>query len=379
MPNPRMIHDIQVAVSRLAAKAAQLVFNETTNMAESWMHVRSKFDGGKVINRSQSGSWEHRCMGAGLQHNNGKQWGPATWSKLTTSPPNNIFLTTAENSARIANKDHMRKSTEKVKAKRRKSKYSGNSNSLAARKAYNRHDNEVEPDDVTDDVSPDILTEMKRSYYDTKVVVTKEEAMEIECTTRDQSGSDEWRAERRKRLTASRVGGILKMRKTTSRANKVKELLYSRFRGNEATRYGVLMEDQARTEYITHQQEHKDPGVNVRGCGLFISLNNPWLAATPDGIVDDPSEELNPEGLLEIKCPHSKRNMTLAEACSTSSFCLTGKEKGIHNLKRRHDYYQVQCQLYCVNKEWCDFVVRTEKDMHIQRIYRDREWWDKQH
>ena len=38
------------------------------------MHVRAKFDGGKVVNRSQSGSWEHHCMGAGLQHNMGKEW-----------------------------------------------------------------------------------------------------------------------------------------------------------------------------------------------------------------------------------------------------------------------------------------------------------------
>ena len=61
--NPRMMHDIQVAVGRLVTKASQLIDNETTNMAESWMHVRSKYDGGKVINRSQSGSWEHRCKG----------------------------------------------------------------------------------------------------------------------------------------------------------------------------------------------------------------------------------------------------------------------------------------------------------------------------
>ena len=44
--------------------------------------------------------------------------------------------------------------------------------------------------------------------------------------------------ERRKRLTASNVGSIAKMRKTTKRSNKVKGLLYSSFRGNVATLYG---------------------------------------------------------------------------------------------------------------------------------------------
>ena len=81
--DPRLYHDIQVLVSRLVSKASQLIGNETTNLAESWMHIRSKFDGGKVINRSQSGSWEHRCMGAGLRQNLGREWGPLTNYRFT--------------------------------------------------------------------------------------------------------------------------------------------------------------------------------------------------------------------------------------------------------------------------------------------------------
>lgn len=81
----KMIHDIQVALGRLVSKVPQLIGNDTTNLAESWMHVRSKYEGGKVINRSQSGSWEHRCMGAGLQLNQGKEWGPTAWTKMTHS------------------------------------------------------------------------------------------------------------------------------------------------------------------------------------------------------------------------------------------------------------------------------------------------------
>ena len=41
--------------------------NFTTNLAEGYMHIRSKFDGGKQINRSQSGFWEARCAGAALR------------------------------------------------------------------------------------------------------------------------------------------------------------------------------------------------------------------------------------------------------------------------------------------------------------------------
>lgn len=77
--NSELDLDIQVLLSRLIGKADQLLGNVTTNLAESWMHIRTKFDGGKVINRSQSGSWEHRCMGAGLRQNKGRQWGPQVW------------------------------------------------------------------------------------------------------------------------------------------------------------------------------------------------------------------------------------------------------------------------------------------------------------
>ena len=67
----KLHHDIQTILARLVSKADQLIDNVTTNVAESWMHIRTKYDGGKVINRSQSGSWEHRCMGAGLQASSG--------------------------------------------------------------------------------------------------------------------------------------------------------------------------------------------------------------------------------------------------------------------------------------------------------------------
>jgi len=73
--NSKLHIDIQVILSRLVGKAEQSIYNVTTILAEAWMHVHSKFDGGKDINRSQSGSWEHRCMGAGIQHNFGKEWG----------------------------------------------------------------------------------------------------------------------------------------------------------------------------------------------------------------------------------------------------------------------------------------------------------------
>ena len=185
--NPKLHHDIQTILTRLVRKAGQLVDNVTTNIAESWMHIRSNFDGGKVVNWSQSGSWEHRCMGAGLQQNMGKQWGPSTWSKMTESYPNQIFTDTAEHSAKKLKRDNERKGTDEVKAKRRKSKYTCNEDdTVAARKAYSRHDGDVLPDEIDDDVSPELLEKLKNGYYETKVVITPE-ARVIERETIDQS------------------------------------------------------------------------------------------------------------------------------------------------------------------------------------------------
>ncbi len=101
------------------------------------MHIRSKFDGGKVINRSQSGSWQRRCMGAGLRQNMGKEWGPEIWKQMATTSPNKIYTNTTNHSA---------------KESRRRSKYSRTDDTPAARRAYSRRDNGVSPDEVNEDI-----------------------------------------------------------------------------------------------------------------------------------------------------------------------------------------------------------------------------------
>ncbi len=41
----------------------------------------------------------------------------------------------------------------------------------------------------------------------------------------------------------------------------------------------------------------------------------------------------------------------------------------------RNYFIQVQCQLFCSKQTHCDFVVWTEKDIHIERIYLNEEFW----
>ena len=374
--NQKMLHDIQTLLSRLVGKARQLIDNETTNIAESWMHIRSKFDGAKVINRSQSGSWEHCCMGSALQQNIGKQWGPQVWQNITNSTPNTVFAETAKLSADKQKKNKKRKEREDVKAKRRSRKYARTEDDThAARRAYRRQDGDIAPDECSGDVPPEHLEQLKSGFYEAKVVVTASQANEIERGTVDQVDNDQWLVERRKRITASNVGSIIKMRKTTRRSNKVKQLLYTRFKGNAATRYGIDNEDATRAKYITHMRQNGHTDLTVESCGLFVSVSNPWLTGTPDGLVNDPDSP-QPLGLVEMKNPHSAKSKTLKEATTNPAFCLQ-EEGNSYKLKRKHDYFhQIQCQLHCTNREWCDFVVNTDKEMHVERIYRDGLWWE---
>ena len=127
-----MYCDIQVIIGHLIAKAPQLlgksciqymlhhshiyshlillpIFrskgNFTTNLAELWMHVRCKFDGGKQVNRSQGGAWEGRCAGAGLRQNFGPHWGPKAWQTITGEVASSVFKDVSQGRSRKVEKD----------------------------------------------------------------------------------------------------------------------------------------------------------------------------------------------------------------------------------------------------------------------------------
>ena len=49
------------------------------------------------------------------------------------------------------------------------------------------------------------------------------------------------------------------------------------------------MEAETIQQYTAYQKANGHPDLTVTKCGLFVSLNNHWLAATPDGSVHDPT------------------------------------------------------------------------------------------
>ena len=119
-----------------------------------------------------------------------------------------------------------------------------------------------------------------------------------------------WQQLRRPCLTASVFGTVVKRRKNFEKL--VETILYKPPPGSiPALEWGRSHEDNARQWYATYMMKQFGPSYTVRKTGIHISTTDPWLAASPDGVVEDPTQtEGRRCGLLEIKCPYSGRTMT---------------------------------------------------------------------
>ena len=113
---------IQRAGDRLVSNAASLINNSTSNLAECFMGIRCKFDGGKVFNRIQRGSFQHRCHGAGLRFQLGPQWASEAWKHVTGEDPGEVTRQHYEDKVETHNKSMKRKNSTSYKEKRKKAR-----------------------------------------------------------------------------------------------------------------------------------------------------------------------------------------------------------------------------------------------------------------
>ena len=89
----------------------------------------------------------------------------------------------------------------------------------------------------------------------------------------DEMASGIWKAERRIRITSSMAGTIAKRRATTQVTSTLHNMLYTKFSGNEATRWGLSQERATASQYIQWKQQHGSPEISVdTECGLVISV-----------------------------------------------------------------------------------------------------------
>jgi putative phage-type endonuclease len=172
-----------------------------------------------------------------------------------------------------------------------------------------------------------------------------------------EQGSIEWKISRLGKVTASRISDVVAKTKTgysSSRANYMAQLICERMTNefqesytNSAMTHGVENEPFARAAY------EAKTGNMVDQVGAIDHPTIPMSAASPDGLVSD-------DGCLEIKCPNT----------ATHIDTLLGDEPA----KKYYD--QMQWQMACTNRSWCDFVsfdprMPEHLQLFIKRIERN--------
>ena len=173
----------------------------------------------------------------------------------------------------------------------------------------------------------------------------------------DQQRTTEWFAQRLGKVTASKVADVIARTKSgysASRENYLAQLVVERFTGtvaesysNAAMQWGTDQEPFARAAY-----EHAT-GVLVEECGFVLHPEISESGASPDGLVGD-------DGLIEIKCPSTA---TMIETL------LDDKIPGKY-------ITQMQWQMACTGRQWCDFVCFDPRmpeglQLYIKRVDRD--------
>lgn len=170
-------------------------------------------------------------------------------------------------------------------------------------------------------------------------------------------GSPEWHAIRAGKVTASKIADVMAKTKTgvsASRATYMGQLIAERLTGvvqngytNAAMDHGTTTEPEARAAYDFYTNHAVE---------LIGFADHPLIAmsgASPDGLVGD-------DGLVEIKCPNTATHIETL---------LGGKVPTKY-------VYQMQWQMACTNRQWCDFVSydpRMPEHMRVfvQRLPRD--------
>ena len=166
-------------------------------------------------------------------------------------------------------------------------------------------------------------------------------------------GSAEWFAARLGKVTASRIADVCARTKTgwgASRKNYMAELVAERLTKtktetftNAAMQWGTDHESDARGAY----EYYRDASVATIGFVPHPVIGE--TGASPDGLV-------GADGLVEIKCPNTATHLeTLLGSSMPDKYFL-----------------QVQWQMACTDRQWCDFASYDPRLPEEMRLFVDR-------
>ena len=105
----------------------------------------------------------------------------------------------------------------------------------------------------------------------------------------------------------------------------------------------------------------------VSNSGLVINPKWPWLACSPDGLLEQKA--------VEVKCPYTFKDINVYDACSEKDFFMK-LENDEPKLKENHAYFH-QCQgvMALTEMEEIDFIVYMNDSIYVQTIRFDNEQW----
>lgn len=175
---------------------------------------------------------------------------------------------------------------------------------------------------------------------------------------------DEWLQERRYRVTGTKIYELFTY---VSNAQpdweaKTKKYFNPQTFKTEYTQFGIKHEDEARQTFSNFLN------LEVVEVGLVVSAANPWLAASPDGIILDNGK---PDRLLEIKNLKDGEKKTVREAIFDGSFksCLKIIDNQVVGVNPRHKYYgQLQLGMFILNLDEAVFLVYAPFDKSMLTI-----------
>ena len=125
--------------------------------------------------------------------------------------------------------------------------------------------------------------------FKSSLSLNEEITCKIERDTRQQKNSTLWFEMRCYHLTASLFGNVPQRRPDTPPDSLVLKILQPKQFSSSATEWDNTHESVAIAEYVQYQHSHGHFGLTISPSGFYISLSHPYLGASPEGAVYDPS------------------------------------------------------------------------------------------
>lgn len=189
-------------------------------------------------------------------------------------------------------------------------------------------------------------------FYDIYVSLSSPQIEKLKKETVTQSNSILWRDSRKLRITASTAHKV-PVKETTSSENFIREHIHPKFVGNKFTKHGQECEVVAK-QYLVAE------GFSLSEQGLFVSLEENWLSASPDGI-------LNGDTVLEVKSPVPTMAWSTLDELFSSGKYDVAKENDNLVLKvkgNRGFYMQVQLTMFCTGLRKCKLLIWLNENDH---------------